>query len=102
MLKRLGYQVAGAVENGEEAVAFLKRLPADVLLLDMVMPSGMDGLETYRQVLTVNPEQKAIIASGFSKTERVLETLALGASHFLNKPYRLQHLDEVVKAALGM
>jgi signal transduction histidine kinase len=101
MLKVLGYD-ATAVASGEAALVYLKQHTVDLLLLDMVMDPGMDGLETYRQVLTVNPEQKAIIASGFSKTERVLETLALGASHFLNKPYRLQHLDEVVKAALGM
>ena len=99
MLKTLGYD-AKAVDSGEAALTYLEQHSVDLLLLDMVMAPGMDGLETYRQVLTVNPKQKAIIASGFSKTERVLETLALGASHFLNKPYRLQHLAEVVKAAL--
>jgi CheY-like chemotaxis protein len=101
MLKTLGYD-AKAAASGEAALTYIKQCTVDLLLLDMVMNPGMDGLETYRQILTVNPEQKAIVVSGFSKTERVLKTLALGASHFLNKPYRLQHLAEVVKAALRL
>ena len=99
MLKSLGYE-AEAVESGEAALTYLEQHAVDLLLLDMVMDPGMDGLETFRRVLNANPKQKAIIASGFSKSERVLETLALGASHFLNKPYRLQHLAEAVKTAL--
>jgi signal transduction histidine kinase len=98
MLKTLGYE-AEAVESGEAALTYLEQHGVDLLLLDMMMDPGMDGLETFRRVLTVNPGQKAIIASGFSKSERVLEALALGASHFLNKPYRLQHLAEAVKTA---
>lgn len=101
MLKTLGY-IAEAVDSGEAALTYLEQRPADLLLLDMIMDPGIDGLETYRRVLAVNPRQKAIIASGFSKTERVLETLELGASHFLNKPYRLQHLAEAVRTALRL
>ena len=99
MLKTLGYD-ALAVDSGEAALAYLEQQAVDLLLLDMVMDPGIDGLETYKRVLKINPDQKAIIASGFSKTERVLEALSLGASHFLNKPYRLQHLAETIKAAL--
>ncbi len=99
MLKTLGYN-ARAVDSGEAALAYLEQHAADLLLLDMVMDPGIDGLETYQRALEVNPKQKAIIASGFSKTERVRKALSLGASHFLNKPYRLQHLAEAVKMAL--
>jgi signal transduction histidine kinase len=99
MLKALGYE-AEAVDSGEAALAYMEQRNVDLLLLDMVMDPGIDGLETYRRILTANPKQRAVIASGFSKSERVLEALSLGASHFLNKPYRLQHLAEAVKAAL--
>ncbi len=37
----------------------------------MIMDPGIDGLETYRRVLEINPKQKAIIVSGFSETDRV-------------------------------
>ena len=85
LLEKLGYK-ATAVESGEKAVEFLKENPQDLLILDMVMPPGIDGAETYRQVLEINPEQKAIIVSGFSETERVLEAQKLGAGAFIKKP----------------
>ncbi len=44
-----------------------------MLVLDMIMDPGMDGLDTYKQIIEFHPEQKAIIASGFSRTERVKE-----------------------------
>jgi two-component system NtrC family sensor kinase len=100
ILKTLGYE-AQAVGSGEAALEYLNQCSADLLLLDMMMDPGIDGLETYRRALALNPSQKAIVASGFSKTERVQEALTLGASHFLNKPYRLQHLAETVRSALG-
>jgi hypothetical protein len=38
----------------------------------MIMPPGIDGLVTCREILKIVPDQKAVIASGFAKTERVL------------------------------
>jgi YesN/AraC family two-component response regulator len=58
----------------------------------MVMPMGMDGAETYRKALALNPSQKAIIVSGFSETERVQEALELGAGAYLRKPLNLRML----------
>ncbi|MGZ6276690.1 MAG: PAS domain S-box protein, partial [Syntrophales bacterium] len=78
MLMRLGYEVH-AVSGGEEAISYLKSHKADLLVLDMIMDPGIDGLETYRRVLAINPKQKAIIVSGFSETERVKKALELGA-----------------------
>ncbi len=57
--------------SGEKAVCYVKKQSVDLLILDMVMPEGLDGLETYRQVLEVVPGQRAIIMSGFAESERV-------------------------------
>jgi len=54
MLTRLGYQ-AGAVSSGEEALNYLKTNRADLIVLDMIMDPGMDGLETYRRILDSIP-----------------------------------------------
>ncbi|MCG6537821.1 MAG: response regulator, partial [Syntrophales bacterium LBB04] len=70
ILTGLGYQVH-AVASGEEAVEYLKGNKADILVLDMVMDPGIDGLETYRRVREINQYQRAIIVSGFSETDRV-------------------------------
>ncbi|MBI5897224.1 MAG: response regulator, partial [Desulfobacterales bacterium] len=73
---------------------------ADLLLLDMIMRPGIDGLETFKRVVALHPDQKAIIASGFSETERVGEAQRLGAGSYLRKPYSLQSLGTAVKEEL--
>ena len=51
-----------------------------LVVLDMIMEEGFDGLDTYREVLKRHPGQRAVIVSGFSSTERVQEMLRLGAA----------------------
>jgi len=70
------------------------------LLLDMIMAPGMDGLETYQKILEFCPDQKAIITSGYSETERVKEALRLGASRYVKKPYTLEEIGLAVKEVL--
>ncbi|UCF94850.1 MAG: response regulator, partial [Desulfobacterales bacterium] len=99
MLRKLGYEVE-AVCGGEEAVAYLKKSPVDLLVLDMVMDPGIDGLETYRRILEIRPQQKAVIASGFSETDLVKETQKLGAGAYIKKPYTLEKIGLTVRAEL--
>jgi two-component system cell cycle sensor histidine kinase/response regulator CckA len=86
--------------GGHEAVNHLKRDPVDLVILDMIMDPGMDGLETYQEILKIRPGQKAIIASGFSETERVRQAEALGAGAYLKKPYLLTSLGVAVRSEL--
>ncbi len=99
ILNNLGYDTR-TVASGEEAVEYLKRHKADLLLLDMIMDPGMDGLDTYRAVLEIHPHQKAIIVSGYSETERIRTAQALGAGAFLKKPYMLEALGMAVRTEL--
>ena len=100
MLKKLGYSVS-LVSSGEEAVEFMKDHSADLLVLDMIMAPGIDGLETYKRIHKLHPGQKAIVASGFSETDRVRETQTLGAGPYLKKPYTLEKIGLAVKTELG-
>jgi two-component system cell cycle sensor histidine kinase/response regulator CckA len=100
ILTTLGY-AADAVSSGEEAVEYLKEHTADLILLDMIMDPGIDGLDTYKEILEVNPRQKAIIASGFSETNRVKKAQRLGAGTYIRKPYTLEKISIAVKAELG-
>ena len=100
MLKELGYSVA-MVSSGEEAVEYLKTRKVDLLLLDMIMDPGMDGLDTYKEILKVHPGQKAVIASGFSESARVRAVQRLGAGAYVKKPFLLEKIGMVVKEALG-
>jgi len=99
MLGKLGYRVATA-ESGEAAIAHLEKHPADILVLDMIMPPGLDGLETYREVVRRHPGQKAIIASGYADSERVRRVQALGAEAYLKKPYTLEKIGLAVRTEL--
>jgi PAS domain S-box-containing protein len=99
MLKTLGYSVT-AVSSGEEAVEYLRNTSADLLILDMIMNPGIDGLETYKRILGIHPGQKAIVASGYSETSRVKEAHALGAGQYIKKPYTLEKIGIAAKNEL--
>jgi DNA-binding NarL/FixJ family response regulator len=66
----------------------------------MIMDPGIDGLETYRQILELHPGQKAIIVSGFSENERVRAAQALGAGAYLRKPYTYDKIGLAVRTEL--
>ena len=97
--ERLNYRLA-SVASGEAAVAYLDTHSVDLVLLDMVMDPGMEGLDTYRRILDLHPKQKAIIASGFSETERVKTAIELGARQYIKKPYTIEKIGVAVKQAL--
>ncbi|MEN6375104.1 MAG: PAS domain S-box protein [Smithella sp.] len=99
MLEMLDYQVE-TVASGEEAVEYLKSKRANLIILDMIMDPGIDGMETYRRILETNPGQKAIIVSGFSETERVRKTQEMGAGDFIRKPYVLEKIGLAIKNEL--
>ncbi len=99
MLEKLGYNVATA-ESGEKAVDYLQSHSADLMILDMIMDPGIDGLETYKQIAAINPGQKTIIASGYSESERVREAQRMGAGAYIKKPYLLEKLGRAVKTEL--
>jgi len=99
MLERLGYK-ADAVSSGEEAVDYLRRNKADLIVLDMIMEPGIDGLETFRRVLEIHPRQKAIMVSGFSETDRVRKAQEMGAGAFVRKPYVLEKIGLALRKEL--
>jgi DNA-binding NarL/FixJ family response regulator len=66
----------------------------------MIMAPGMDGLDTYRSILEIHPEQKAIIVSGFSESDRVKAAQALGAGAYVRKPYVTERLGLAVRKKL--
>ncbi len=99
-LTKLGYSVH-TCSSGEEAVEYMKTNSANLLILDMIMDPGMDGLDTYKKILQLHPAQKAIIASGFSETARVKEAQRSGAGEYIRKPYTLEKLGLAVQGELA-
>lgn len=99
MLEKLAYSVH-TVSSGEEAIEFISHRPVDLLVLDMIMDPGINGLETYKRILKMYPHQKAIIISGYSETKEIKEVRLLGAGAYIKKPYGIETIGKAVKKEL--
>ncbi len=100
MLGQLGYSPV-EVSSGEEAVRYLQEQKVDLVLLDMIMDPGMDGLDTYQEIIKRNPGQRAVIASGYAENSRVREALSLGVGEYIRKPYSIEILGQVLRRVLA-
>ncbi|MCP4603994.1 MAG: response regulator [Proteobacteria bacterium] len=99
LLEKLGYTVFLA-ENGQIALEVYKKRRdlISLVLLDMIMPV-MDGPETFQELLQINPEVKVVLLSGYSKDEKVEPLLDNGATGFIQKPFDLRILSNMLKKA---
>jgi CheY-like chemotaxis protein len=85
-----------SVTTGEEALRELQSHDYDLVLLDMRLGDGMDGLTTLGQIKNIAPQVDVIVASGYSRNQRVREAVKLGAG-FLKKPYHLERLEQALR-----
>jgi signal transduction histidine kinase/ActR/RegA family two-component response regulator len=99
ILTRMGYSVKTAA-SGEEAIAYLRQTPVDLLIIDMLMEPGMDGLEAFKRIIEIRPKQKTLIATGFAETSKIDEASRLGVGGYLKKPYLLTQIGQAVRAEL--
>ncbi|MBD3382306.1 MAG: PAS domain S-box protein [candidate division Zixibacteria bacterium] len=99
LLEKLGYKVTVS-PSGEDALKLLGEHSFDLLALDLIMPPGIDGAETFRRALQINPSQKAIIVSGYSDRVRAEVALKLGAGAYVRKPLTLKSLATAVREVL--
>ncbi|MCP3891378.1 MAG: response regulator [Desulfobulbaceae bacterium] len=95
LLGSLGYNVE-SVTSGEAAIEYVRQKKVDLVLLDMILESGMNGLQTYEGIIQLYPDQKAIVISGYSASDDVRRTLKIGAGSFINKPYTAEQLARAV------
>jgi signal transduction histidine kinase len=100
MLTELGYLV-DTVGSGEAAIAYLKANSPDLVILDMIMDPGIDGLETYTQLRAFRPDQKTLIVSGFSETARVKQAQLLGAGAYVRKPFSIETIGMAIRRELN-
>jgi CheY-like chemotaxis protein len=101
MLNRLGYTVLEA-KGGREAIeiyrAYQDRI--DLVILDMVMPD-MNGGEVYDRMKDINPDVKALLSSGYGINGRPTEMLAQRCNGFIQKPFGIKELAEIIREILG-
>ena len=100
MLTVFGYEV-DTVSSGEEAIEYLRLHNVDLVVLDMLMPPGINGLQTYIEIIAIHPGQKALIVSGFSESSDVKEAMRLGVGGFVKKPYTMKQIARAIKDELA-
>jgi len=80
------------VPSGEEALEIMKKKLFDVVILDVKMPGGMDGIETLREIKKIQPLAEVILLTGHASVETSIEGMKLGAFDYLLKPIKLEEL----------
>ncbi len=88
-------------DSGEAAIAYLRDHHTELVLLDMIMDPGMGGLETFREILKLNPRQRVLLVSGYSETEDVRLAICMGAGRYVKKPYSLRTIGMSIQEELG-
>ncbi|MEJ2658096.1 MAG: response regulator [Desulfobacterales bacterium] len=83
-MKKRGVDVVG-VGSGEEALEYLKKHPADVVVLDVRMP-GIGGIYTLREIKKIDPLMEVIMLTGHASIEAAIEGMESGAFDYLMKP----------------
>ena len=102
LMNRLRKRNIGTIgcASGEEAVRLAKEHPFDVVILDIKMPGGMDGIETLREIKRIRPQAEVILLTGHASLETSVEGMKQGAYDYLLKPIRLEDLLEKLVQAL--
>jgi CheY-like chemotaxis protein len=100
MLEKLGYQVVPA-GSGEDAVAILSRMKAQVALviLDLIMP-GMGGGKTFDRIRKIDPTLPVLLSSGYALDGQAEALLQKGCDGFIQKPFTIHELSNKIRTVL--
>jgi two-component system, cell cycle sensor histidine kinase and response regulator CckA len=101
ILTESGYVVLSA-SSGEEALEkYMERLDdIDLFLIDMIMP-GMGGGEFFTRIKQLKPTAKTIVCSGYAMNERIQDIMNRGCNGFMEKPFNLAKLLEMIESILN-
>ncbi|MEA2060250.1 MAG: response regulator [Thermodesulfobacteriota bacterium] len=100
MLVSLGYEVI-SVQKGKDALDILKQddINIDLVILDMIMPE-MSGLKVFKQIKSISPEMKVLLASGYSQKNDVEKLIRQSSDGFIQKPFDVARLSKRVMSCL--
>ncbi|MBW1707177.1 MAG: response regulator [Deltaproteobacteria bacterium] len=90
-LNKRSIDTTGA-KSGEEALELMKEKLFDVVILDIKMPGGMDGIEALKEMKKIQPRAEVLLLTGHASVETSIEGMKLGAFDYLLKPVKLEDL----------
>ena len=94
-----GYVVHLAV-NGEDALEILQNNKYHVAIVDLKMPSVVDGMKVLKQIRENYPSTDVIIITGFGTIKSAVEAIQQGAANYLSKPLEIEELNGAIKNCL--
>ena len=102
IIKRLNKRKidASGARSGEEALGLLNEKTFDVVILDVKMPGGMDGIEVLREIKKIQPLAEVLLLTGHASVETSIEGMKLGAFDYLLKPIKLDDLLKKIAQAI--
>jgi CheY-like chemotaxis protein len=104
ILRSLGYSIETAV-NGQKAIDLVKQAkldgnPFEVVILDLTIPGGMGGKQAIKEIRKIDPDVKAIAASGYSDDPVIADPEQYGFKGALRKPYTVDELSDLLDLIL--
>jgi len=87
------------VENGEEALRFIRQEPVNLVTLDLKMP-GIPGIEVLKEIKDYNPDIEVIVLTGYGSLNTAVEALRYGALDYINKPFDVPQVERIVRKGI--
>jgi len=91
-----GHEVVAEVVDGEEAIQTYLEVKPDLVLMDIIMPD-MDGRETLKKILVMDPAAKVVMCSSLGQQAVITESMKIGAMGFIVKPFEPDGMLDVIK-----
>jgi DNA-binding response OmpR family regulator len=98
-LREEGYGVSGALTI-DEGIKLVTLSRPELVLLDILLPGGMNGIEVLKRIRSIDPTIKVIMVTGSRDPLLAREALELGALAYVDKPFDFAYLKRVVAMAL--
>jgi NarL family two-component system response regulator LiaR len=91
--------IAGEASSGEEALERIEGWLPDVVIMDLLMPGGIDGIEATRRVRSITPHTQVVVLTAYADDVRVVASLRAGAIGYVRKEADPEILLAAVRAA---
>ena len=99
ILEKEGHTVIGTGQNGMEAIKLYRELKPDLVTLDIIMPQ-MGGIEALRMLKSIDPNVNVVMVSSITDKESIKTCAAVGAHHYILKPFDEVKVLEVLRRVL--
>lgn len=93
ILEEAGHEIVGEAMDGQDGINKYKDLKPDIVTLDITMPV-MDGLEALKNIRADDQSAKVIMVTAAGQQNKMIDTIKMGASEFVTKPFEP---DEIIK-----